>query len=567
MLIGSTRTPVNGQYQFLKTTVDYGLNVFRLVFFGPQGQRREDVRRVSVGDGRLNQGEFVYTLGAAQKDVNLFNVYGPSFSPARDFGAWRGNALLEYGLTKQLTASLGGAWYESRSGGGWLATAGLRTGIGGTAVRLDLGYESHGAKAALLGLGGRLGGATYTLTHAEYSGGFTDEVQTFIADPLRRATELNINTAIRLGGGDQPLMLPLYGQYRRVEFADGRTQTDATLRGSLPLGGLMLSNTLNYDSNAGLGFGSSSQLRGSFDLASLSGSRLQLRAGVDYGILPKLRLEGGTVEANYALDERTLVRASIGHTLIDDHTSFGLSAVRRFGKFTLAFDGSYGVPDRSYSAALRLGFSFGRNPLSGRFFVAEPGLAAGGAIAARAYRDSNGNRQFDRGEQALPDVDFLAGSRSGKTDAQGVVLLSSLGDGHRASLTAIRESLPDIALAPVSEGIEVVPRAGRIHVTGFPVQELSEIDGTAYFSENGNLGREVSGLRLLLVDEQGKPVARARTEGDGSFFFEQVPPGSYAIRIDGNQAASLKIHLAEPIAVTVAAKAGYLRQVVKVSAD
>ncbi len=565
VLVGSTRSPVNGQYQFLKTTVDYGLNVFRLVFFGPQGQRREEVRRISVGDGRLNAGEFIYSLGAAQKDVNLLDVYGPNFSPTLDFGAWRGNALLEYGLTKQITASLGGAWYESRFGKRWLATAGLRTGIGGTALRLDLGYESQGAMAALLGLGGRLGGATYSLTHAEYSGGFTDEVQTFTGDPLRRATELNVNTAIKLGGGDQPLVLPLYGQYRRVQFAGGRAQSDATLRGSLPLGGLMLSNTLNYDSNSGLGFGSTSQLRGTFDLASLSGSRLQLRAGVDYGILPRLRLEGGTIEANYALDERTLARATVGHTLIDGHSQFGLSAVRRFGKFNLAFDGSYGVPDGSYSAALRLGFSFGRNPLNGRVFFAEPGMAAGGAIAARAYRDSNGNRRFDEGEAVLPEVEFLAGSQSRTTGAQGTAFLGRLGDGNRASLVAVRETLPDIALAPVTEGIEIVPRAGRVHVTDFAVQELSDIEGTALFSEGGNLGREVSGLRLQLVDEQGKEVARARTEGDGSFFFEQVPPGSFAIQIDRNQAASLNIRLTEPIAVTVGPKTAYLKQIVKVS--
>ncbi len=567
VLVGSTRTPVNGQYEFLKTSVDYGLNIFRLVYFGPQGQRREEVRRVSVGDGRLSKGEFVYTVGGAQKDVNVFDVHGPGFTRGLDHGTWRGTALMEYGLSRELTAALGGAWYESRFGKQWLATAGLRTGIGGTALKLDLGYISSGGKAVQAGLGGRLGGATYTLTHAEYSGGFTDEVRSFSADPLRRATELNVNAAIKLRGGDQPLLLPLYGQLRRIAFADGRKQTDATLRGSLPLSSLMFSNTLSFAGTSTPGSGSTSQLRGIFDLATLNGSRLQLRAGIDYGVLPRLRLEGGTIEANYALDERTLVRASVGHTLVDSHTSFGLSAVRRFGKFNVAFDGSYGVPDRTYSAALRLGFSFGRNPLNGRVFFAEPGLAGGGAIAARAYRDSNGNRLFDQGEEAIPAVDFFAGSRHGKSDAQGVVLLGDLGDGNRASMTVERESLPDISLAPVTDGIEVVPRAGRVHVTGFPVQELSEIDGTAYFSEGGSLGREVSGLRLLLADGEGKPVARARTEGDGTFFFEQVPPGTYAIQIDANQAASLKIHLSEPITVTIGAKAGYLKQVVKVSAD
>ena len=337
--------------------------------------------------------------------------------------------------------------------------------------------------------------------------------------------------------------------------------------GSLPIGSLFLSNTLSYNRTASPQSGSSSQLRGTFDLATLSRSRLQMRVGVDYAILPKLRLEGGTAEANFALDEKTLVRATVGHTLTDSHTQFGLSAVRRFGKFDLAFDGSYGVPDGTYSAALRLGFSFGRNPLNGKLFFAEPGITAGGSIAARVYRDSNGNRRFDSGESVLPDVEFFVGSHSGKSDREGVVFLGGLGDGNRASLVSVRESLPDISLAPVTEGIEIVPRAGRVHETDYAVQELSDIEGTAFFSEGGSLGRQVSGLRLELVDGASKEIVRARTEGDGTFFFEQVAPGSYIIRIDSNQAAALKIHLTEPIAVTVGAKAAYLKQVVKVSAD
>ncbi len=45
ILVGSVRTAVNDQYEFLEVPVDYGVNVFRLVFYGPQGQRREEVRR------------------------------------------------------------------------------------------------------------------------------------------------------------------------------------------------------------------------------------------------------------------------------------------------------------------------------------------------------------------------------------------------------------------------------------------------------------------------------------------------------------------------------------------
>ena len=130
------------------------------MFFGPQGQRREEVRQISVGDGRLSKGELVYTFGAAQKDTNVLGVRGPNFSPSLDFGAWRSSALVEYGISRDVTASLGGAWYESRFGA---ALDGHRRPahrpFGGTALKLDLGYQSSGGKAVQVGLGGKLLGS------------------------------------------------------------------------------------------------------------------------------------------------------------------------------------------------------------------------------------------------------------------------------------------------------------------------------------------------------------------------------------------------------------------------
>ena len=87
------------------------------------------------------------------------------------------------------------------------------------------------------------------------------------------------------------------------------------------------------------------------------------------------------------------------------------------------------------------------------------------------------------------------------------------------------------------------------------------------FSEGAGLGREVSGLALVLIDGQGKAIARSRTEGDGSYFFEQLHPGDYTVAIDKNQAASLKIHLAEEINLTIGTQSAWVKQVVKVSRD
>ena len=128
------------------------------------------------------------------------------------------------------------------------------------------------------------------------------------------------------------------------------------------------------------------------------------------------------------------------------------------------------------------------------------------------------------------------------------------------------ESLPDIALAPYSDGVEIVPRAGRIHVSQFGVVALSDIEGSATYLADG-AARGVSGLTLWIVDGAGKHVARARSEADGFFLFEQLRPGQYSLIIDPAQAAALHIHLTTPQAITIGAKNDVIRLKIQIASD
>ncbi|WP_295633195.1 hypothetical protein [Novosphingobium sp.] len=560
-LIGSTRTPVNGQYEFLQVPVDYGLNVFRLVFYGPQGQRREEVRRLSVGDGRLGKGELNYTVGVAQKDINLASVRLPNFLPGPDYGKWRASAQVLFGVSTELTASASAAWFETDAGKRALVSGGMRVGLGGLALKLDAGYETRatpatGSGEALeVGLGGKLLGFSFALTHAEYRGRFSDEVRAFTADSLKRASELTVAGTLDLGWLHRSLMLPLSGRFRRIAFDDGHIQTDGSLASSLPAFGAILSSRLEYSSSAIPGTNTFRGLTGSFDLATLARSRTRYHASLDFGLLPGARLNAASFDVDHAIDDNTTLRAGIQRTFAGGQTTAGLSGYRRFRNFTLAFSGNYTVPSRSYDVQLRLGFSFGRNPLTRRLFTARPGLAGQGAIAIRAYEDYNGNRAYDPGEPVLPKVAFGNGVQTGETDADGITFIGGLGDAAKASIRLDTDTLPDIALAAVTTGIEVVPRAGRIHVSDFAIVALSEIEGIARFAGPGQSKRGVSGLVLLLRDAgTGKQVARVRSEADGFFYFEQVRPGTYRIELDPGQAQSLHLLMEETHTIVIGSK-------------
>ncbi|MGE4304183.1 MAG: hypothetical protein AB7E24_09150 [Novosphingobium sp.] len=542
ILVASTRTPVNGQYEFLEVPVDFGLNVFRLVFFGPQGQRREEVRRFSVGDGRLAKGKLVYQLGIAQKDMNLLGVHGPNFFPTQDYGSVRTTGQLAYGLSSAVTLNLSGAWFESESGKHWIGSAGLRSGLGALAVKADLAVADGGAMAGEVGLGGRLLGTAFTLSHAEYSGQFVDETRAVTTGFLKRATELDANLNIMLGGGAGGTYLPLNGRLRRLEFLDGHTETNASLRGSLRFSGLVASNTLDFTRSTTTGGSAVNQLAGNFDLATLSRARTQARVSLGYAVVPDPELVSAGLEIDRAFDDRTLVNSSLNYSFREHDTQIGLSAVRRFDRFTLALDGRYAFKSRMHTASLRLGASFGRNPMTKRFFVAEPGQATSGAIAIRAFQDMNGDGKFDDGDKVLPGTEFFSSNQTGRTGADGNVRLGNLGSGNRVSVQVDTASLPDIYLAPLTRGIEIVPRPGRTHESDFAIVGMSDVEGIVYFRNNG-AARGVAGVRLSLIDSKNEEFKSVRTEVDGYYFFEQVPPGNYELVIDPEQAKRLNICL------------------------
>lgn len=573
LLIDSTKNAVDGQYRFMRVPVDFGLNLFRLVFYGPQGQRREQLRQIAVGDGRLAKGELVYSAGLLQKSVNVLGVRPPNFIAGQDFGAWRGSVQLQYGLSGGVTLAASAAAYQSLGQERWLAGLGLRTGLAGVAAKLDFAVADRGGRAAELSLGGRLAGFSYKLVHAEYGGGFSDEVRAFTNEPLRRASELSINGALRLGGGSHPLTIPTYGFARQISFADGRALTNVAFHQSVsPLRGWMASNTLNYNRTLAVGQAAHQDVTGAFDLATMSGGRTNFRGTLAYGLRKGARATSAMVEVDHRINDQTTLRASLGRLFATGQTIVGASAVRRFERFMLALDGNYSTGTNQYATMLRFSMGFGRNPFTGRMFMAQPGLANGGAAAIRAFRDNNGDGLYDAGDVVLPGVPFNTGAEHAVTDRAGTALLGRLGDGLRTNFQVDAEALPDVSLAPVTRGVEIAPRAGRIHVSNFPIVALSELDGRAYYLGAAKAGeppveKAVSGLVLLLVDAQGKRVGRTRTASDGSFWFEQVRAGQYRLMLDSAQAASLHIRMLGEGAISIGNKGQTERAVVRVESS
>lgn len=547
ILIGSVDQAVDGRYEFPQVPLEFGLNVLRLVFFGPHGEKREEVRRINAGEGRLGTGEFQFSASAVQQDKLLIPLGNGDTTPQEDAGGIRAAASAQYGLSPSVTlvGSLSSFTNINSDGRVNQGILGIRTGIAGAALQADAAVQGSGSWAFQSGLAGRVLGTSFVLQHAEFSGEFVDEVRGGGLSGTRRVTQARLDRGIDLGDHVIAANLVL----ERSQRNSGDAQLSAALRTSTNLFRWSFSNMLNYRGGSGEG-----SIDGAIE-ASGSIHDWDVRAGLGYNVRPASALRDFSLTLDRELGADLKFRAGVIQQLSSNRTTRGvLSLTKRVGFMDVAADAQYDTASKALLIGSRLSFSIGRG--AAHWGVGRPGLARGGSVMAIAFRDLDGDGIRDPEEEGLSGIGFRGGSgEDRKTDKSGRVLLTGLGDGRPAQVTFESETLSDPYLRPSTDGIEVVPRPGRTHVAMFPVTAVSEVEGKAFF-ERGDSSRAVANVNLQLIDSTGKVVETARTEYDGFFLFEKVRAGDYTVRIDPEQAGKLKVSLAETINVKATPQGG-----------
>ncbi|MBS0360464.1 MAG: hypothetical protein JSR98_03715, partial [Proteobacteria bacterium] len=173
VLQGTQAQAVGGQYEFLNVPLTQGINVIRIVTYGPRGQRSEETRIINAGGGLLRPGQATFDFGVVDQNRPVFQTLEQDpFNFDRVTGKPRVVANLSYGVSQSLTATLGGATYTDQLGVQRdLLTGGLRTSIKGFATELDIASDNRGGEGASIDVAGRVFGANAVLRHSEYRGG------------------------------------------------------------------------------------------------------------------------------------------------------------------------------------------------------------------------------------------------------------------------------------------------------------------------------------------------------------------------------------------------------------
>lgn len=546
-----------GRYEFLDVPLTFGLNTIRLVFYGPQGQTREQVRRVNFGTGQVAAGEFVLRMGAVEQDRPVFQLGDPI--DERETGTARFSALFDYGVSPVLTISGGAARYTPRDRDARsLGLLGVRASIGGLAAQIDIARDDQGGDAVSLGAAGRPFGVSVVGRHSEYAGGFIDETRLFglTADvALARASDLRADAQLRLGGST---LLPLSLDLRRIERTDDTDLLTADVRTSAPIDRYYVSTSLSYE-NEGLIDGRRDRLVGAVDVATLIATRAQLRGGISYELGPEAEVETAYLNLDFPVLETSAIRVGVYHALGQGGgTTVQASGLYRAPRFDLSLSTAYDNRDGDWTVGLQLGFGFGYDPLAGRYRVSRPGVSAGGSVVLDAFVDANGDGRRDPGETPVSNVMLETPAGAAITGIDGRVVSHGLGDGAGVRMRVNTEAVDDPFLVGPSDAVEVVPRPGRTAIVDYPMQITSEVE-IAVRLRRGDENRTLAAVDMRIVPEVGGETIIVRTDHSGVAFVEGLRPGRYRIELDPTQALNLNLTLEGAPQITAPPEGGFVR--------
>lgn len=520
-LIGFRQAGINGRYQFSNVPVNYGLNAFKLVFYGPYGEVQTEERNYYSGTSPVKTGEFGYNINAYQKDHYLFEknepYINPSNKPTLDFTGYYGindNMTLIGGITE--TADV--VTDEAQKFG----NAGMQLIFQGASFQYNSMYNFENTK---LGHHFDVQGDVYIgniFARYDYYGGIHSPISYYNDEYLKDLVE------IRLSGYIPWASLPYYTSYQESNSEDGDKLQEARLR--LSPNFMRYYNMTVEDIWQKDKFGTNNDalllLQAQFD-------KLGLHSQARYRLSPDSYLHSLNQQIDYRWNKRTYFQANwerdcrSQYSDMGDLDTFSISAGRLFpiGGLTLTLSAD---TDKDANMFLTYNISFGKVPDEPRIFAdAQSHMSERSAIFAKVVDETGkpmpGTRLSVTGLQE-PVV----------TNEKGEVLINDLEPYQKTQLTVDTSSVEDIALVPEFETKKLVLRPGTVLPMTITFAHKAGLEG--FISGNGNL----YDYKIMLANSKGKVVASKTPEADGSFIFDDINYGKYEIWVVDTQKKVLK---------------------------
>jgi cell division septation protein DedD len=525
-LVDYRQSGADGQYAFNDVPMLFGMNVFRLVFYGPQGQRREEEQRFLLGDSLTRPGRLEYRLAASAASAD----------------ERRGSLALSYGISRHLTATAELAELPTLSGARRFAKGGARIFWNALFAYGDYAADSAGGSAYEAGLQTRLAGVNLLASRTGVRDGFVSEALNAVGDAIVTRDRLRLDAAIPASRFPR---LPVTAELERQQLASGGVRTVVQGRVSASYRGLSLSNRVIRTAVTG---------QPSRTEAGLQFSRYVRRVGIRgemlYDVAPA-RFSSANLTLERPVGAGYRLYATVVRSFLDSRHMISIGVDKSSGSFAAGVETRL-TPEGESLANVNLSAGIGRDPHLGAWMASARSRAGFGALSVRVYLDRNRNGQFDAGDQPIEGVAFTVDrvERPERTGRDGVAHLAELSPHAPADVAVVTHTLEDPQWDPAVAGVRVMPRPGKTASVDVAIVATTEIEGTVT-RLRGSKVEGAAAVAIELVDGSGKVLQQTRTSYDGYFVISKVRPGRYFVRaaseVQRTAAREITVNTGQPL--------------------
>ncbi len=504
----------NGRYNFEDTELVRGFNLFQIILYGPEGQKRTDTQRIIRGAEMLQKGVVEYDFAAGQPEADFLPIADNSKTDSTLGGSGR----VFYGIRNNLT--IGASMFSGsdlsdndikRSTSASLTAV---TAFSGLKTQIEFMQANQGRSAYNIETTTQLMGANLSASHTKYDG-FSEDSKDLLSSS---GIEVNKNFG-RFSASARAEKNSYQGKDDEIEIRNTLSTRISRVR---------LTNELNRTL-------SDNKSQESFDgdisiLTNLWDWRLRGKLNYDLQQNANERLNNLNISAVKKINRSSTMRVNSTYNFSSDITTADLRYSKEFDKFSLDMNLG-GTTENDYFGGLtyRVGLQPDHN---GKYQVTKAKDSLLGSVGLRTFLDNNGNRKYDEGEKLLPNISFRSnhGEIKGHTDENGSIFINGLTE-NLTKLKLNNNSMPSIYIRPYDDFITILPRSGATTTIDVGFEQLGEIDGFVLTKDENNDDKAIAGIEILLIDANtNEEVEITSSEYDGYYIFSALKVGKYIVK-------------------------------------
>lgn len=534
--IAFTAVGDDGFYNFDNVSLFQSDNNFKLVFYGPQGEVREESLYIPIDNKRLSNQGGIYDVSLSMEGKN---TYAKKMGAGdEDEGTPNISALYEYPVIPGTALTAGFQSGERNGIRDYIAHTGVSTTLNQTLLNANLAIDDEAEIITELSARRNIGEHKLSNTSRWTSANF---------DSLENDSDndLGIFKNSFRANGPIPSSFNIGYNPRYMLTLDYTGNTDGNTTFSTTSGLSTNWKYLNFNEQLSYKTGSTMANDTLTSTTTLSGNykKNRMRLYSEYEVLPENELK--RLRANYKrnLTNDIDIDVNLEHRLQQSLSELSAKLDWQAGFARISPSISYNS-ENDFFAGLRTRFSLLKEPHNDNIRFYENNLTSNGGVSAFVFLDKNGDGLFNLDDEPIENVVIKAPQNGGRavTDSNGIALFNRMTELKKTDIILDSTTLSDPQWVSTFEGISVIPREGYIADVQFPVHLSGELEGTLYATyrkgekEQNNEPTPLKNITLHLYNSDGEIEQSTVTDFGGFYYFSQIPPGRYLLMIDERNA-------------------------------